>query len=385
MKLRIAVFFGSRSVEHEISVITAQQVIKVLEEKYEVIPVYISKEGKFYSGKLLKNIENFKNIPKLLDKCTNLNFSLDSTRNNIYRNSFNIFRRTILGRIDLAFPVLHGTFGEDGTIQGIFEIMNIPYIGSNVLSSSVTMDKIFTKFTLEANKFDVLPFHHFYSKEFFNDKVKLIKEIEEKIKYPLIIKPSNLGSSIGIEIANNRNELELAIENASFFSSKIVVEKFLDDIIELNISVLGDYEKQECSSIERLISNSNLLSYDAKYKNIEGFATAQRELPAQINKDLENDIIEKAKQIFKIFNCTGLVRIDFMFDNKAQKLYTNEINPIPGSLAFYLWEDKGLKFENLLDRLIEISFKRKREQDKINFSFKSNILNLGNGIKGIKK
>ncbi len=385
MKLRIGVFFGSRSVEHEISVITAQQVMKVLEEKYDVIPIYISKEGKFYSGKLLKNLENFKNIPKLLDKCINLNFSLDSSRNFIYRNSFNIFRRTILERIDIAFPILHGTFGEDGTIQGVFEMMNIPYIGSNVLSSSITMDKIFTKFTLKANNFDVLPFHHFYSKEFFNNKEKIMNEIEEKLTHPLIVKPSNLGSSIGIEIAKTKKELELAIESASFLSQKIIVEKFLDNITELNISVIGDYEKQECSSIERLISNSKILSYNEKYKNNEGFATAERELPARIDKELEKTIHQQAKELFKIFNCSGLIRIDFMFDNNEQKLYINEINPIPGSLAFYLWENSNLSFAKLLDKLIEISFKRKREQEKITSSFKSNILNLGNGIKGIKK
>ncbi len=378
MKINIGVFFGGKSVEHEISVISAIQVMKVLEkENYEVIPIYISKDGKWYNGENLLEIDNYKNLKKLLSNSIEINMSSIFGDNFIYKTKTNFLgQNKILTKIDIAFPILHGTYGEDGTIQGFFDLKGISYVGSDLLSSAVGMDKIISKMILKSNEIPVVDFIWFYEKEWYKNKDNFIK----KINFPVIIKPANLGSSIGISKAKNLSELTEAIEFAGNFSNKILIEKMIYPLKEINCSVLGDSEKSFTSVLEEPISSGDILSYEDKYfskgNNNKGITSTKRKIPADIPKEMENKIKNLAKKTFKIFGNSGVVRIDFIIDKKENEVFVNEINTIPGSLSFYLWEATNKKFSELLNNLIEIALKKQREKENLKISYKKNIFNL---------
>ena len=395
MKIKIGVIFGGKTVEHEISIITANQAITSLnKEKYEIVPIYISKNGKMYTGEQLLELKNFKNLDNLIQQCEEIVLVNNGTKANLVRVKNKKFSNNIINTIDLAFPIMHGTNGEDGAIQGFLEILGIPYVGPDVLSSSIGMDKIMMRRILKEQNIQSLDYVAFYSLNYINDEEKYINEIETKIGYPVIVKPGNLGSSIGIKKAKNREALIEAIEFSMEFSDRIMVEKAIENLKEINCSVVGDMINATASICEEPIGRDEILSYTDKYvgksktkggaKN-QGMATLQRKVPAEISEETAKTIQEIAVKTFKILGCNGVSRIDFMIDLDDNNIYVNEINTIPGALSYYLWEATGKTFEQELDELIGLAFKRDRERQSRTYSYEQNILALGNGSKGIKK
>ncbi len=394
MKIKIGVFFGGKSVEHEISIITANQAITSLnKDKYEIIPIYISKNGKMYTGENLFDLKEYKDMDKLIKKCEEIVCVNNGNKANVLRVNNKMFSSNIINTIDVAFPIMHGTNGEDGSIQGFLEILGIPYIGPDVLASSIGMDKIMMRRILKEQNIPSLEYVAFYSLDYIKGEDKYIKEIEDKLTYPVIVKAGNLGSSVGIKKANNREGLAEAIEFAMEFSDRIMVEKAITNLKEINCSVLGDMIDAIPSTCEQPIGSDEILSYKDKYVGgsksktggSKGMATLQRKVPADIPEEMHKKIQDIAVKTFKILGCSGVARIDFMIDMEDNNIYVNEINTIPGALSYYLWEATNKPFEKELDELVEIAFKRNRERQNRTYSYDQNILALGNGVKGAKK
>lgn len=387
MKIKVGVFFGGASVEHEVSIISASQAMAALDkEKYKVIPVYISKDNELYTGKKLLKIENFTNLEKLKKKCTRV--QLVKIEDSFVLKSLKRFKKS--KNIDLAFPVVHGN-GEDGTLQGFLEMIGVPFTGCDVKGAVVGQDKIYMKMLFKESNIPTTKFVSFVSSEYeINDK-----EILERIKplhYPLFVKPSSLGSSVGINMVKNEAELIDAIEEAITYDKRIIVEEGVSNLIEVNCSVLGDYENQRASEIEEVMGNDEFLSFKDKYLSggsskggsKSGMAATNRVIPARISEELANEVKETAKKVFRLLNTTGVCRIDFLIDSESNKMYVNEINTIPGSLAFYLWESIDVDFTELVNDIVELAIKKEREKEKLIFTYDSNILSNFSGAKASK-
>ena len=394
MKIKLGVFFGGKTVEHEISIITANQAINSLnKEKYEIIPVYISKSGKMYTGEKLFDLKEYRDLDKLIKSCEEIVCVNNGNKVNVLRVNNKLFSNNVINTLEIAFPIMHGTNGEDGSIQGYLEILGIPYIGPDVLASSIGMDKIMMRRILKEQNIPSLDYVAFYSLEYIKNEEKFIKEIEEKLTYPVIVKAGNLGSSVGIKKAKHTEDLKDAIEFAMEFSDRIMVENAITKLKEVNCSVMGDMIEAIASICEEPIGSDEILSYTDKYvgnsktkggSKSQGMATLQRKVPAEITEEQAKKIQEIAVKTFKLLGCNGVSRIDFMIDLNDNSVYVNEINTIPGALSYYLWEATGKTFEKELDELVELAFKRNRERQNRTYSYDQNILALGNGTKGAK-
>lgn len=386
MKIKVGVIFGGRSVEHEVSVISAIQAINNIDKgKYDIVPIYISKEGNWYTGKNLFKIENYKNIDSLIKQSKQI-YLFNNDNQFCLMNAKGLVKK-IVDKIDIAFPIVHGKNVEDGSLSGYLETIGIPYIGSGILGSAIGQDKVILKQILRDNKIPVIDYEWFYDNEYINEKEKVLKNIK-KLGYPVVVKPACLGSSVGINFVKNQSGIEKAIEEAIQYDKKILVEKAISNLIELNCSVLGDYQNQNISEIEEVVSNNDILTYEDKYmggNKVKGMVNTDRIIPANINKDIYNKIIELSRETFVALNLTGVCRIDYIFDKDNNALYVNEPNVIPGSLAFYLWEAKGKKYKEMLDDLIEIGLNNyKNTMKKIN-SFNVSLLENFDKNAGLKK
>ena len=397
MRTRVGVFFGGISVEHEVSVISALQAMKAMDDQqYEPIPIFISKDRSWYTGEELLDIEQYKELDKLLEKAQKVTVTRDdSGKVVLQKDPVPKFGKKFVVEIDLAFPILHGTFGEDGAIQGFFELLDLPYVGCDVASSAAGMDKVMMKQILRDSKLPVLDYVWFYSNHWVDDSEEIIDMTEEKFGYPVIVKPANLGSSVGIGTAENREELEEAVEEAMGFAVKIVIEPMVEDMTEVNCSVVGDFEEVEASVIEEVLKTEEILSYQDKYGGsgsksdggaAKGMENTDRVIPAPLSDDRTLEVQELAKDTFQILGCSGVSRIDFIIDKTKDKVYINEINTIPGSLSFYLWDPAGKNYTELTHQLIQLALKRKRDREKITFSIDSNLFSLqsAQGMKGSK-
>ncbi|MBR5423407.1 MAG: D-alanine--D-alanine ligase [Clostridia bacterium] len=399
MKIKLCVLFGGKSVEHEVSVISALQAVASLDQtKYEIIPVYITKDNEFYTSFECSCIEEYKNIPALIKKserCTLLN-----TDGKVYlMRTGGRGKSAVISEIDVAFPIVHGTNVEDGTLQGYLKTLGLPFVGCDVTASAVGMDKYVMKTVLKDNGVPVLDCVRFFLSD-FADPDAIVKKCEEKIGYPVIVKPVNLGSSVGISVAHNAAELYTSVEDAFKFASVILCERAITQLKEVNCSVLGDTDHAEASECESPAKSDEILSYENKYLQggggskgakggktggaSKGMASLARKIPADIPDEQRTLIREMAVKAFKVLGCNGVSRIDFMIDQATNEVYLNEINTIPGSLAFYLWEPLGVHYKDLLDRMIELALKRKREEDSIVFSFETNLLNMDRSFGGSK-
>lgn len=392
MKINLAVLFGGKSVEHEVSVISAVQAMTFInKEKYNIIPVYMTKDSEFYTGEKLMDINSFKDIPALLKECTECVFVRSEGKVQLIRQKMKKFGSNLISEVDVAFPIVHGTNVEDGALQGYLQTLGLPYVGCDVLASAVGMDKYAMKALLKDAGFPVLDCLCFTSCQ-MEDMDGITAAVEEKFSYPVIVKPINLGSSVGISKASDREGLIKSIENAFEFADRILIEPAVVQLKEINCSVLGDRESAEASVCEEPVQQDEILSYEDKYVGggksggSKGMATLKRKIPADITPE-QNDMIQKiAVDAFKHLGCCGVARIDFMLDKASQKIYINEINTIPGSLAFYLWEPKDVKYSELLERMIQLALKRHRKNAKISYAFETNILSMGGsfGAKGSK-
>ena len=391
MKTNIAVFFGCRSVEHEVSIISAVQAMRAINrEKYDVTPVYVTKNGEMYTGGCLFEIENYRNLPELLKTAEPVTFVRKGDGVFMkYLNTGVFSKKKDIG-IDVCFPVVHGTNCEDGTMAGYFEYLGIPYISCDILSAAVGMDKAVFKSVLKSAGLPVLDCITFRSRDYLNDKATVSAEIAEKIGYPLIIKPVNLGSSVGISKVNSADELDTAITLAASFADRLLAEHAVTNLREINCSVIGDSDECEASVCEEPFMHDAILSYKDKYLSgskggSKGMASLGRKIPADLTKEKSDEIRTVACDIFKAMGASGVVRIDFLIDCDTDKVYANEINTIPGSLAFYLWEATGLKYTDMIDRLVSLAFKRQRNRDNLTFTIDTNILSgVSFGAKGAK-
>lgn len=394
MKIKIGVFFGGNSVEHEVSIITALQAIENIDRnKYDIIPIYITKENKMYCGNFIGDITQYKNIENLLHISSQVTLAQRDNKVILLKCNKKFYESSVYDYIDIAFPIVHGTNVEDGTLQGYLKMFNIPYVGSDVISSACGMDKYVCKCLLKDNDIPVLDCKCFTLKDYNENLENIINTVEKEFPYPVIVKPVNLGSSVGIQIAKNQEELNDAIEDAFTYSKKILIEKAIKNLREINCSVVGDYEFAEASECEEPIKTDEILSFNDKYisggKKIRGNKSMNAgvlKLPADISLDVKQTIQELSVKTFKVLGCSGVIRIDFMIDQDTNLIYVNEVNTIPGSLSFHLWKATNLKYAELLDKLIDLSLKRNREDKNITYSFDSNILSgySLNGLKGTK-
>ena len=387
MKTNIGVFFGGRSTEHEISVISASQAMHAINrDKYDVTPIYISKQGKYYTGDALFDIANYRDIPALLEKCTQVYMEPSYGDYNLYRVKKPMFGSAVVTTLDVVIPVLHGSNVEDGIFEGVLETIGIPYAGCNTLASANGMDKITMKMILHACDIPVIDYVWFTDKQWFAQRDALIEKIESKIGYPVIVKPANLGSSVGIGRAANREQLIEKVEVAEKYSARIIVEHMVDNLKEINCSVLGDCDEYESSVLEEAIKSAEILSYEDKYmggtKGAKGMQASQKRIPAELPQDMTDRIRFLAGETFRVLSCHGVSRIDFIVDDDTNEIFVNEINTIPGSLSFYLWEATGLSFDKLMDRLVHLALKRKREQGQKTVSYDQNIFSMTGGAKG---
>lgn len=395
-KINVGVIFGGRSVENEISVLTAIQAMEALDtEKYDITPIYISKQGKWYTGEALRKSENYRQMDKLFKECEEVYLRPLYGDNNLYKVKKSLFGSDVAATLDVILPALHGTNCEDGSFQGTIEMTGIPYAGCNVLASANGMDKITMKMILAESGIPVIDYTWFSDKEWFDAQERVIERVEAKLQYPLIVKPADSGSSVGISAVHDQKELIVAVENAVTYSKRIIVEKLVEKLKEINCSVLGNYYECEASVCEAPIRSGEILSYADKYlgggkgskgavKQSEGMHSTVREIPANLPEATTNFIRTTAVETFKALACDGVSRIDFMIDEATDKIYVNEINTIPGSLSFYLWEATGVSFQELLERLIAIAFQRKRDSSFKTTSYKENIFNYSTGALGAK-
>ena len=388
MKTVIGVFFGGKSVEHEVSIISALQVIENLDkEKYNIIPIYISKDNKFYSSEFLSDINRYKDLDEIVRLSDEVYFTHEN--GSLLVNKKDGLLKKVLFKIDIVFPVVHGLNVEDGTLEGFLEMYNIPYVGCDVCSSAVGMNKIIFKKVLESSNIPVVEYDTLNISEFEQDSKKAFEKIKDKLSLPIIVKPANLGSSVGIEIIKDEKEFVPKMQQVFEFCENVLIERCITNLREINCSVVGGFSSQEVSVLEEPIKEDEILSYKDKYLGngkggklskmggkSSGMASLTKKIPAQLDKEQEDEIYNLAKNTFKLLNCEGISRIDFILDGDNNKIYVNEINTIPGSLSFYLWEPKGVKFSELLDKAIRIAIKRQERRNKITYSTNVNILNM---------
>ncbi len=414
MKAKIAVFFGGNSVEHEVSIITALHAVENIDRtKYDVLPIYITKDNKMYAGEKIGDIANYNNIPALLNESTQVIPVNLGDKVALLRAEKKLLKNDVYDHIDIAFPIVHGTNVEDGTIEGFVKMLNIPYVGCDVISSALGMDKYACKEILRANSIPVIDGKLYNIKQYKDDEQTLRKDIEKELGFPVITKPVNLGSSVGISIAKDQKELQQSLEEAFTYASKVLVEKAIMDLKEVNCSVIGDYESAKASECESPIKMDKILSYRDKYlgngtksaKGTKGSKAAgvkgsksgsfggtmgsdnsnpSLELPAKISAEQKKTIQELAVKTFQALGCNGVIRIDFIIDQSNGKIYVNEVNTIPGSLSFHLWRETGTDYTSELNEIIALGIKRAREEKNLTFSFETNILANFNGAKAQK-
>lgn len=389
-KKNVAILFGGKSPEHEISIITGIQVLNNIDKnKFNVVPVYIAKDGKWYYSGIFSKAELFKDLESI--PFTSQEVYLPPDPNNRYLLGTKSFlRKQFKIKIDVFFPCFHGSLGENGAFQGLLEICEIPYVGSEILGSALGMDKVVCKDIFIANKVPTVSYVHFYRDNINHEIEKIVRELETRFKYPMFVKPSVGGSSVGVTKAKNNSELKHGLELAALFDSKIIVEEGIENAKEINISVMGNANGELVVSVcEEVFHDGEFLTYDDKYKSSngksQGMASTKRKIPAELNRETAELIQEIAKKVFSSLNCAGLIRIDFLVKEDPLEINVIEVNTIPGSMAFYLWKASGMSFSNVITKLIELAERRFDMKSKNTYTFSSNILkNLKPGIKNPK-
>ncbi len=387
-KINVLVLFGGRSPEHEISIISGIQVLHALSaEKYHPIPVYVNKDGEWILGdKEFYNVDVFKNQQKL-SRYPKVVLLPDATRKTLCERpgAMTFFKSLLKDEIDVIFPVFHGGVGENGGMQGLFELTGIPYVGCDTQASSIAMDKVVSKQVAASVGIPVLAGNWLNKSEWTKNRISALKYVMQGLSYPVFVKPVHLGSSIAIGKAEKKQELEDALEVAFHYETKVMVESALKNPTDVNISLTGNYPPYEFSVTEQPMKTGKLLSFEDKYiagNKSQGMAGSKRIMPAQIKKTTEDKIKDYATKFFNEIGGSGISRIDFLISADETKVYFNEINPMPGSVAFYLWKEAGVNFTKLTDTLISLALEKHKEKLKLTTTFKSNALSGFSGAKG---
>ena len=388
----IGVIYGSRTCEHDVSIISALQAAQALDKKkYNVTYIYIGREGTWYTGEALADVKFYEHFDP--EKVTRVLPAGENSKLVLYHlpEKKKLFGGTAAERVavlDVVMPVLHGLNGEDGTLQGMLELFDVPYTSAGVMGSAVGMDKITMKLLFKGCGFPVVEGVWFDRGRWSRERDGVMDECEDKLGFPLIVKPANLGSSIGINIAHDRNQLEDAIETAAAYDHRILVEKAVTPLREVNCSVLGYGDHVETSELEMPVTQEEFLTFEGKYtrnaKGAGGMASQVRLIPAPISEKAAETVRDLAVRAFRAMDLKGVVRIDFILD-KYENVFINEANTIPGSLAFYLWEPKGIPFVALVDGMVECAFSAWADRKASVFSHDSTLLaNIVHGSKGAK-
>lgn len=371
MNLKVLVVFGGVSVEHEVSILSAIQVMSAMPLSYDVLPLYIAKDGFMYHDESLCNLKTFQQISSSLS--TYMQVEIRNDKQRCYLKQIKGFRKKEF-EFDIVFPVLHGTNGEDGSFQGYLKTLGIPFVGCDVLGASIGQDKEVMKMILQDRGLPLVPWFSWYKDE--KDTQRLIEKAN-RLGYPMIIKPANLGSSIGIGVAHDAQELQRCMQEAFCYDHKVIIEKLITPLREINCAVLGSHTSCKTSVLEEVMKQDDILSFHDKYEQgskSQGMASATRQIPALIDDDVKDEIQRYAKETFKVLQAEGVCRIDFLVQEDTLDIYVNEINTIPGSLAFYLWEQSGITFGELLEELLQLAKLRYRKRQQLTFTFETNLL-----------
>ncbi len=395
MKTKVAVLFGGRSVEHEVSIISGLQAYAALDrDKYDPIVLYIGKDGGFYTGEGLDTIEFYRGLPGSLKDAVRVLPVPGDKGVELVRFPMKKFGNNVVAEFETALPVVHGTNVEDGTLMGFLEMLGVPYASCDVLSSALGMDKYVMKAVLKAAGLPVLDAVELDAKTYAADAEAAMDRIEQTMGYPVIVKPVNLGSSVGISKAGDRRKLRAALDLAFDFAPLVLAEQAIQPLREINCAVLGDRDEAIASACEEPFGNDEILSFGDKYLSggkgakggakgapcktggakSAGMSSLKRRCPAEISDEMTKKVQDLAVQTFKALGCMGVSRIDFLMNAETEELWVNEINTIPGSLAFYLWEESGIGFSKLLDRMIQLGFKRQRTREALTYTYDTNIL-----------
>lgn len=383
MKKNIAVFFGGRSAEHDVSIITAH--IPIIDSllaigEYEVWPVYIGKDGTWYVDQAMNELSYFKqaNWQEALAKQKRVQLSFDHGLQFIWPGL-----RQIVVSIDIAFPAMHGTYGEDGSLMGLLRLANIPFVGCDLFASAVAMDKVLTKQVVAAEGVPVVPYVWF-TKHDWDQNNSIWQEKISKLNYPLFVKPVHLGSSIGISKVKDNAQLLNAIEVAFHYDNKVLVEEGVQNLIEVTLPIMGN-EDLQLASVERPMNKTEFFDFNDKYLSGAGKGSgannAYSEIPAQIELELMEKVQLLGRKTFLTLGCSGTARIDFLIDSVAKKVFMNEVNTLPGSLYHHNWKKSGVSGVQLIAKLISLANERFIANQSTNYAFNSSILQNAGGPK----
>ena len=392
--IKVGVIFGGESVEHEVSIITAVQAMNYMDtEKYQAVPIYIGKDRNWYTGDALRDMATYKNLEYIKDIVPEV---VLTHKNDAFvlQKKKGLFK-SVVDTIDVAFPIVHGKGVEDGSLAGYLETIGIPFVGPNVLGAALGQDKVVQKQVMAASNVPVVEYTWFYDHEYVNDEEAVLKDIK-KLGYPVIVKPARLGSSVGINVVKKETDIKDAIAEAIKYDEKIVVEKMVENLLEVDCAVLGNSSDMECSLIGEMITDNDFLTFEDKYLGNGGkgknggaksggkIVNSGFKIPAKLDKQIEEDIYKYSKAAFRCLNLSGVTRFDFLVDTKKKQVYVNEPNTIPGCLAFFFFTPKGKKYSKLLDEMIAKAIKEYKNNKKKVTSFESNVLSTFDGSKGAK-
>jgi D-alanine-D-alanine ligase len=386
-KTTVAVIFGGRSVEHDVSVVTGNQVMRAFDpERFEVVPVYISRDGRWYTGEALYELKNYKNEVTSHKGVEQVILSPATNHHGLIVNPIvGRLQKNSVKRVDVIFPAVHGSHGEDGTLQGLIEMADIPFVGCGVLASAVANDKAMTKYVLRQHDIPVVDDVLFTRADWLENKERVVARIENALQYPMFVKPATLGSSIGVGRVEDAQMLRLSIDIAANFDRRMLVESAVTEGIEVNCAVMGIGNNIDTSVLEQPVSWEKFLTYEEKYmRGGEGMKSAERLIPAPIGDELTARIKAYAVSAFKAIDGRGIARIDFLV--KGNDVYLNEINTMPGSLALYLWREVGMSAGQVVERLVKIAQDSYAEKRRSTYDYQTDLISLtsARGLKGVK-
>jgi D-alanine-D-alanine ligase len=393
-KTTVGVIFGGRSVEHDVSIVTANQILHAFDsERYEVVPIYITRDGSWFTGDPLKNIKNYQGeIISYKGVQTALLSPCIRHHGLILNPMSGRLRKSEIKRLDVIFPAVHGTHGEDGTLQGLIELADIPYVGCGVMGSAISNDKAMTKLVLRQKGIPVVDDLVFTRAEWLADRDAILKKVNDTLSYPLFVKPTTLGSSIGVARAANPDTLSMSIDIAASFDNKVLVEPGVAGSVEINCAVMGYGSEFEASVLEQPVSWEDFLTYEEKYlRGDGGMKGAERIIPAPLDDELTAKIKQMTIDAFRAVDGRGTARIDFLLrghddDNVETEIYLNEINTMPGSLAFYLWQEMGVSNREVVEKLVKLAQDAFADKRRNTYNYQTSLIEVtaARGLKGLK-
>ncbi|GAB4508707.1 MAG: D-alanine--D-alanine ligase family protein [Anaerolineae bacterium] len=394
-KTTVAVIFGGRSVEHDVSVVTGHQIIRAFDsERYEVVPVYITPDGRWFTGDPLLELKNYPDEIISHKGVYPVVLSPSVQHHGLIINPVaGRLQKSEIKRLDVVFPAIHGTHGEDGTLQGLLELADIPYVGCAVMGSAVANDKAITKMVLRQNGIPVVNDLIFDRSEWLDDRAGVLARIKAQLRFPVFVKPVTLGSSIGVGRAQDDITLEASLDIAANFDRRIMVEEAVINAAEINCSVIGYGSRLEVSVLEQPVSWEEFLTYEEKYmRGGGGMKSAERIIPAQVSESFTARVQDYAARAFRAIDGRGISRIDFLIATQDgiitedSPIYLNEINTLPGSLAFYLWHETGVSQSQLVEKLVKLAQDAYAEKRRTTYNYQTSLIELtaSRGLKGAK-